>query len=968
MLQILFRAKPSKDADDKPTEALLEPETWSPPPFEPTQIRVLLCQDTGEQNKTALFDTTYPSTANATDIKAQSNGQNAAQLARSWNGSPVQTLANKASEMLGSFTDSRRSIDARPSLKTIPTALSHDSSMSPQKRGRNNKLDLLGDMIFGTAPLSHKGMSTKIHLVRREKPQIVITKLFTVNPRDLETLSQGRRGSFSSISSDMSVASSIAGSDYRVPYNNRSRPSSVYMVGEEYSESSDDDSFRMPQPSPTFSSGPPILGLRSSRNSFNTKRMRRSSQTSLENGVFNPTPLPVSGRGDLPNAGVKHSSRSINYALAIVINCDDSNKLIQEFIFSHFALVENRMHQLQAVAFKLLCALFRRSSTQAQINGPNSGHLPFLTPYVLQHEAAFLDAVSRFKDSLCSLYKTPRIQEPLWLNMCTFPQRRAGYAQSLLKELVYLIENFDNKRKNFFVSTLITTVLMYHLSWVQTVAPPEEDTIWIHEHALNYDPLWAQLSDLYGNVGSPSRLCRTIVVGQQASIVRRILYILSYFIRCNEVYENSIQLDSSEAGKTIFGMEHEEAIPSPKERTPRQVNGSTEVKSINIPKKKNDPSSYNNTSSYMDNSSTVHTPARRESKSRPRNGETAAPTPSFSATMNKSTSKPSSSSRDSSTPAPTPSRSKATSRDGTHPLDTAHPLDIAGMLPLQPSHSLTKNPNGNGNGPTNIPPPTNANNRHRNSFVAAALAAPIMSQPFASSPPVMCDASTSSGIAAGLQKLKLNNNGTVTTCTDEAAVLKDGAEVGVVGKSVDGMTATLSELEATAKNMAPSELCMPVAMPRSFISQMIPDITQVKDTGVPAERADQLFAKSYGRSLMVGYCEQYKSDFVLMGLPGTTFVDHLESDLKESLQVSAHSDSVTQSVCILADTNTWQCQVVRYSIVDPNRQYNNGEIESQSHYDRGQFSDFVCQTLVDIKTMHTGGMAADDVGWIGRFG
>src|SRR4051812_4400555 len=31
---------------------------------------------------------------------------------------------------------------------------------------------------------------------------------------------------------------------------------------------------------------------------------------------------------------------------------------------------------------------------------------------------------------------------------------------------------------------------------------------------------------------------RTIIVGNDASVVRRILFVLSYFIRCNEVYEN----------------------------------------------------------------------------------------------------------------------------------------------------------------------------------------------------------------------------------------------------------------------------------------------------------------------------------------------------------------------------------------------------------------------------------------------
>ncbi len=50
-------------------------------------------------------------------------------------------------------------------------------------------------------------------------------------------------------------------------------------------------------------------------------------------------------------------------------------------------------------------------------------------------------------------------------------------------------------------------------------------------------------------------------------------------------------------------------------------------------------------------------------------------------------------------------------------------------------------------------------------------------------------------------------------------------------------------------------------------------------------RADELFVKSYGRSLMVGYCDTYMSDFVLMGLPKLDEFHELESDLKNSLLV-----------------------------------------------------------------------------------
>src|SRR4051812_6451906 len=43
--------------------------------------------------------------------------------------------------------------------------------------------------------------------------------------------------------------------------------------------------------------------------------------------------------------------------------------------------------------------------------------------------------------------------------------------------------------------------------------------------------------DLYGCIGTPSIMSRTIIVGKDVNTVRRILFVLSYFIRCNEVYE-----------------------------------------------------------------------------------------------------------------------------------------------------------------------------------------------------------------------------------------------------------------------------------------------------------------------------------------------------------------------------------------------------------------------------------------------
>lgn len=57
---------------------------------------------------------------------------------------------------------------------------------------------------------------------------------------------------------------------------------------------------------------------------------------------------------------------------------------------------------------------------------------------------------------------------------------------------------------------------------------------------------WLSLHrDLYGAVGFPLRLSRTVVIGKKADLVCKLLYVLSYFMRCSEVLETEEYPDSS---------------------------------------------------------------------------------------------------------------------------------------------------------------------------------------------------------------------------------------------------------------------------------------------------------------------------------------------------------------------------------------------------------------------------------------
>src|SRR6266498_940709 len=61
---------------------LNEINSWSPPAFNPNQIRVILCQDTGDKAKLTLYDSAYMITSNSSDDRERSTSE----LSSSWSG------------------------------------------------------------------------------------------------------------------------------------------------------------------------------------------------------------------------------------------------------------------------------------------------------------------------------------------------------------------------------------------------------------------------------------------------------------------------------------------------------------------------------------------------------------------------------------------------------------------------------------------------------------------------------------------------------------------------------------------------------------------------------------------------------------------------------------------------------------------------------------------------------------------
>ncbi|KAL0840160.1 hypothetical protein ABMA28_015454 [Loxostege sticticalis] len=141
----------------------------------------------------------------------------------------------------------------------------------------------------------------------------------------------------------------------------------------------------------------------------------------------------------------------------------------------------------------------------------------------------------------------PRLQ-PVWLSLVTGdPRAASATAESLMADLCSVLAAGDTKSTNFFISTLLTHVLTYHLGWVTTVSPydtvdPHQRSEVMSESQRPYNALWAQLSDLCGSIGFPPRAARTVISGNtNTQFINRLLLVLTYFVRCGDVKRNTFQ-------------------------------------------------------------------------------------------------------------------------------------------------------------------------------------------------------------------------------------------------------------------------------------------------------------------------------------------------------------------------------------------------------------------------------------------
>nr|XP_045008348.1 folliculin-interacting protein 1 isoform X1 [Jaculus jaculus] len=522
--------------------------SWPLPEFDPSQIRLIVYQDCERRGRNVLFDSS---------VKRKNEDTSVSKL-----------CSDAQVKVFGKCCQLKPGGDSSSSLDSAVTSSSDVKDQGPRYQGSRCSSDanMLGEMMFGSVAMSYKGSTLKIHQIR-SPPQLMLSKVFTARTGSsicgsLNTLQDSLEfinQDSNTLKADNTVVNGLLGniglSQFCSPRRAFSeqgplrliRSASFFAVhsnpmdmpGRELNEDRDSGIARSaslssllitPFPSPNSSL------TRSCASSYQ-RRWRRSQTTSLENGVFPRWSIEesfnLSDESCGPNPGIVRKKKIAIGVIFTLSKDEDENNKFNEFFFSHFPLFESHMNKLKS-AIEQAMKMSRRSADASQRS--------------LAYNR-IVDALNEFRTTVCNLYTMPRIGEPVWLTMMSGTPEKNQLCHRFMKEFTFLMENAS---KNQFLPALITAVLTNHLAWVPTVMPNGQPPIkiFLEKHSSQsvdmlakthpYNPLWAQLGDLYGAIGSPVRLARTVVVGKRQDLVQRLLYFLTYFIRCSELQETHL--------------------------------------------------------------------------------------------------------------------------------------------------------------------------------------------------------------------------------------------------------------------------------------------------------------------------------------------------------------------------------------------------------------------------------------------
>nr|XP_033336597.1 folliculin-interacting protein 2 [Megalopta genalis] len=393
-----------------------------------------------------------------------------------------------------------------------------------REKTAEDDVTLLSEMVFGTVAMKYRGSSFKIHSMN-SPPCIMCTKVFPAT--DHNTYKPSEKVSDEGLGRSMNLDSN---SSIRTFF---SQPSSANLSGPDLNAG--------PRKNSTCSSTgsgwdidiPPPMGSSQSLESSGSsgigslsslrRRWLRAVSTSLarsdSDDVFGMQ-WNDNGSENRDNHGKRHKTR---LGLTMLVRLAEGHESrVEASLLEHMALLEGMLDRLRYFCIESSNLIAHNKGAQ-------------LPERLYKSSFKFVISLLRLLTNVNTRLHTrsPLLWHDVLLNSVKMEHKMDTLNYSL-QRMCQLLEQIDTKSTNFFLSTVVTAVLTYHLGWIYTALP-------IHDRQLMEkmgtwypcNPLWAQLGDLYGALGSPIRVAHTVVAGdpQKVELINSVLSFLSYFIR-----------------------------------------------------------------------------------------------------------------------------------------------------------------------------------------------------------------------------------------------------------------------------------------------------------------------------------------------------------------------------------------------------------------------------------------------------
>ncbi|KAI4478169.1 hypothetical protein M0804_012127 [Polistes exclamans] len=432
------------------------------------------------------------------------------------------------------------------------------STTGTKEKTAEDTTSSLSEMVFGTVAMTYKGSSFKVHSMK-SPACIICTKVFPVTehngPKQNERFSDGTLTRCSTHVDSNTSNSSIKTSISRPSSGNVSSSNDLLPDPRKNSSCSSNGSIwdmetqlHMGSSQSLESSG--SSGVGSSLSSLRRKWLRAVS-TSLSRADSDDI-FGIQQYGENNSEGGDKHYRSRLGLMMLVRLTQGQERRIETRLLEHMTLLEGMLDRLRYFCIE------RNGLKTKTINRKT------IDPADRMYRASY-----RFIISLLRLLINPNYFRPplLWhdvlLNSVINLEMNSNILHRGLQQMCQLLDDVDTKSTNFFLSTVVTAVLMYHLGWVYTILPANDRQM-MENLGRWYpcNPLWAQLGDLYGAMGNPIKVTHTLVVGdsRKTDLINSVLYFLSYFIRSGIVqkqreYRCSIENDIKEATNILEQMQ-----------------------------------------------------------------------------------------------------------------------------------------------------------------------------------------------------------------------------------------------------------------------------------------------------------------------------------------------------------------------------------------------------------------------------